>query len=232
MPMRESRSAWRNLEQERRQQGAQADHEPGGGSRPRVVEVGAHRARTPARGDDQRPPAHPVAPGDRGSRSAHGSDQENCLIHRYHDWHESIPFSVLPGLSVISTRASQPNPFRSFAGAPVALSPRPDAPASPLGTILSSRARPDRLEAVPSVAIGRCEQTHQAAIFIRREATSSPRPISARHSRTMPRTNTRWNGALPFAATLPHDVALVALHLNPLARSVELRRTRIPLLPA
>jgi SagB-type dehydrogenase family enzyme len=58
------------------------------------------------------------------------------LIHRYHDGTKHSFQRFARSLGYLDW-ASQPNPFRSFAGAPVtALAPRPDAPASPLGTVL------------------------------------------------------------------------------------------------
>jgi nitroreductase len=60
------------------------------------------------------------------------------LIHRYHDGTKHAFHRFARSLGYLDW-ASQPNPFRSFAGAPAtALAPRPDAPAfpSPLGSIL------------------------------------------------------------------------------------------------
>jgi nitroreductase len=58
------------------------------------------------------------------------------LIHRYHDGTKHSFQRFARSLGYLDW-ASQPNPFRSFAGAPVtALSPRPDALPSLLGTVL------------------------------------------------------------------------------------------------
>ncbi len=62
------------------------------------------------------------------------------MIHRYHDGTKHQFNRFARSLGYLDW-ASQPNPFRSFAGAPVtALPPRPDAPvsSSPIGSILRS----------------------------------------------------------------------------------------------
>src|SRR5262249_20408660 len=108
----------------------QACARPGKGSGARIAASGAPRARSSTRRDDQRAPPRADYAGDRGDRSpdegderAHRIVSHARAVHRYHDGTKHHFTRVARSLGYLDW-ASQPNPFRSFRGAPsVSLQP-------------------------------------------------------------------------------------------------------------
>ena len=132
------------------------------------------------------------------------------MIHRYHDGTKHSFQRFARSLAYLDW-ASQPNPFRSFAGAPVtALSPRPDAPASPLGTILRhalgltawKQFRQSRWSLRANPSSGNLHPTEAYVI-----ASAEQRATLSHYAPDQHALEQRC----VFDATLPPDVALVAL---------------------
>jgi len=132
------------------------------------------------------------------------------LIHRYHDGTKHSFQRFARSLGYLDW-ASQPNPFRSFSAAPVtALSPRPGAPASPLGTILRhalgltawKQFRQSRWSLRANPSSGNLHPTEAYVIAAAGQGATVSHYAPDRHA---------LEQRCVFDGALPHDVALVAL---------------------
>ena len=161
-------------------------------------------------------------------------------VHAYHDGTKHHFHRFARSLDYLDW-ASQPNPFRSFAGAPeVPLSPRPDAPVTIVGDILRhalglsawKQFGASRWSLRVNPSSGNLHPTEAYVI-----AGPAPGPGDApgvyhyapdRHALERRCASTRPRGR-PRSAdrTLPDRA-----DINSLARSMEVRRTRVPLLSA
>ena len=149
--MRAFRNAWKSWSASARASStAKPVRDPDKVRGARVAEAGAHRARSAARGDDQRTAPRADRAGDRRDQPAHGGHGERRQVLTARSG-PSTPITTAPsttsiaspGRSAISTGRRSPIRFdRSRVRASIALYPRPDAPARDIRNRPTIRNRP------------------------------------------------------------------------------------------
>ena len=187
-----------------------------------------------------------------------GARRDLRPVHRYHDGTKHHFHRFARSLGYLDW-ASQPNPFRSFAGRARDAAGAVRSPAGPLRPAFHARrsasaiaatrrrrapprARPVGVEAVRRIALGAARQPVQrqsppdGSLRHRRSgdgsagraaACTTTRPTGTRSSGGAPSTPTRGGRAAADRRLLAHRA-----DVDPLARGVEVRRARVPLLPA
>ena len=223
----------------------QSSGRSGAGARARVAAPGADRARV---GSSSRPPtsggARRIAQAidEIERRMAEVSPHGLAAVHRYHDGTKHHFNRFARSLGYLDW-ASQPRPVSTFSPA-VRGVPRPSASGCRGGTETSATCcvltGSLGLEAVSAIALVAARQPSsgnlhptEAYVVCGRNTVSPPRRLCI----TTRPSGTNWRCAAVrrrdvWRASHDADVALMRPDLDPLAGSVEIRRARIPVLPA